>query len=67
MLTITQGIVMLPRHTKSIFGIAKVYLDILRGSIDTMGDYQITFPQDMFICSKYIVTGSQDMLTGPRT
>jgi hypothetical protein len=52
-LTGTQGIVMLPRHTKSFpahskglsghtkrFNIAKVYLDILRGSIYTVGDCQ---------------------------
>jgi hypothetical protein len=66
MLTSTQGIGMLPRHTKVCLNIATVYLDILSGSLYTIGDYQdmVTSSQDMFICSKDMVTGSQDMLTG---
>jgi hypothetical protein len=67
MLTSTHGIGMLPRHTKVCLVIATVYLDILRCSIDTIGDYHdmVTSSQYMFICSKDMVTCSQDMLTGP--
>jgi hypothetical protein len=64
MLTSTQGIGMLPRHTKVCLDIATVYLDILRCSIDTIGDYydMVTSSQYMFICSKDMVTGPPDIV-----
>jgi hypothetical protein len=41
---------LLRRHTKVSLGITQIYMDVLRGSVDMVGD------------SQYMVTDSQSML-----
>jgi hypothetical protein len=47
--------------------IVKVYLYILRGSIDTAEDCHdtVTSSQDVFICSRDMLTGPQDIANAP--